>query len=475
MMNKKFTLIVLITIIILGPIGQFVLFKFTPVYSLNLLSELYNEASWVKGKPKIAIMGSSHARYHIVPSEIAKFNKNYELKDIVNIGENAASPFAMYTSFMKNRDKFTDLETVYYTLEPHMLGEKYYPYNKYEEVFLSYEQWKYLEENHKKINNYFFPFQIFVNSLKFNNSNRSKTNGYSKLNHKKFNKFSKGKVSKLIYEPLELFPVSLHGIKHLKKLKEELIKQGTELIFVLTPTYTWQKYYADEAKDYDDMLIKMINSNLGNTKVIGSLWPEDFELKYEDFKDDTHMAHSGALRFTQEVFSDINSHKLLKKDKLINTYMYRHKAKIKRLVEKGLAIKQANLLNWKYGKNTEIINKDIVRLSYSHINKFTFMDTKFSYLKKVSSVELYITLPKEKVKMFSISLRDGKEYAHFFIKPKNIKKNIIKLTANFINKSSRNFKFDKINGITIRMYPKNSSELHGFEIRKIKFNTKDSN
>lgn len=322
-MYKKFVYISIITIVLFGPIGQFFLFKYTSLYNLNLLTKLYDEATWVKGKPKIAIMGSSHARYHIIPKEIARLNKDYELEDIVNVGENAASPFAMYTSFMKNRDKFSNLQRVYYTLEPHMLGEKYYPYNKYEEILLNYKQWKYLENNHKKKNNYFFPFQTFINSLKFKASNRSKTNGYSKLKHKKFNEFSKGRVSKLIYEPLDIFPVSKHGIEYFKKLKNELKKQGTELIFVLTPTYTWQKFYTQEAKSYDDMLIRMLNENLGDMKVIGSFWPEDFGLNYDDFKDDTHLAHTGALKFTQEVFNEINKHKLIEKNKIHNTFLYR--------------------------------------------------------------------------------------------------------------------------------------------------------
>ena len=324
-MSKKFTLIIIISVILFGPVGQFLLFKYTPVYNLNLLTKLYDDASWVKGKPKIVIMGSSHARYHIIPKEIAKLNDKYALKDIVNIGENAASPFEMYTSFMKNKDTFSELETVYYTLEPHMLGEKYYANNTYEKVFLNYTQWKYLEKYHKKKNNYFFPFQTFIKSLKFKTSNRAKTNGYSALKHKKFNVYSKGKVPNQAYEPLELFPISSFGMKAFKKLKEALDKQGTELIFVLTPTYSWTKYYASEAKEYDDMLISLLNEHLGKSKIIGSLWAEDFNLTYEDFKDDTHMAHSGSLKFTQKVFTSIDKYKNIKPKILKNTYLYKIK------------------------------------------------------------------------------------------------------------------------------------------------------
>ena len=471
-MHKKFTLIVVITIILIGPIGQFILFKFTPLYDLNLLTELYNDASWVKGKPKIVIMGSSHARYHIIPKEIAKLNKGYEFKDIVNIGENAASPFEMYTAFIKNRDKFSALETVYYTLEPHILGEKYYPYNKYEEILLNYSQWKYLEENQKKNNNYFFPFQTFIKSLTFETSNRLKSNGYSALRHKKFNEFSKGKVLKQICKPLELFPVSIHGIKYFKKLKDELNKQGTELIFVLTPTYSWQKYYAQEGKKYDDMLIRLLNENLGNIKIIGSFWPEDFDLKYKDFKDDTHMAHSGSLRFTQETFNNIHSHKLLKEKKLINTFLYRVTSTKKQCVEKLSISKKANTFKWEFGKDVKVISNDkYIELSYSNIEKFTLLDTKLKEISNISSIELLIELPKEKIKMFSITLRDGKEYGHFFIKPQDIKNKMIKLTNDAISKTSKNFELSSIDGITIRVYPENSKSVHSLKIKMIKFNT----
>jgi len=470
-MYKKFTLIIVTVIILFGPMGQFLLFKFTPMYDLNLLTALYNDASWVKEKPKIAIMGSSHARYHIIPSEIAKLNTGYEFKDIVNIGENAASPFEMYISFMKNRDKFTDLETVYYTLEPHMLGEKYYPYNKYESIFLDYKQWKYLEENHKKKNNYFFPFQTFVESLQFSTSDRSKSNGYSALKHQKFNEFSDGKVSKLIYEPLKLFPVSSHGVKYFKMLKEELGKQGTDLIFVLTPTYTWQKYYAKEAKAYDDMLISKLNEALGESIVIGSFWPEDFDLKYNDFKDDTHMADSGAKKFTQAIFSDISIHKKLKTHPIKNTFLYRNKSN-KLLCDKVKVVKlNMNVLNWKPANNAQIVLKDkLLEFSAKGIDKFTYLGTKFSDVKDVEMVTLEGGLPLEELKMFSISLRNKKEYAHFFIKENKFNSGTIVLTKKNISKASKDFEFNTFDGITIRLYPRDGGEVHNYKIKSIQFN-----
>lgn len=324
-MYKKYTYVFLLALIALGPIGQFIIFKFTPVFSLSLLGNLYDDAFWVKGRPKVLIMGSSHARYHIVPSEIANMSAQFNVGDIVNIGENAASPFRMYTAYQKRKEKFSEVEIVYYTLEPHMFGEKYYPYDLYERIFLSYEQWEYLENNHNKKNSYFFPFQLFVDLLQTKRHDRSKTQGYSALKHKNFKPYSSGKVSKLIYEPIELFPVSLFKMNYLKKLKDEIESHGAKFVFILTPTYSWQQYYKGEAKIYDDNLINILNEKLGDTVVLGSFWSEDFNLVYSDFKDDTHLARSGAVTMTRRIFGDIDRHKDIVANKIINTYDYRIK------------------------------------------------------------------------------------------------------------------------------------------------------
>ena len=102
---KKFVKIILLIIIVLSPLTQFVLFKFTPIYNLNLYSKLYDDANWVNGHPKVLIMGSSHAKYHIIPSLIVKMNDQYQKNDIVNIGENAATPFEMFIAYNKQKKK----------------------------------------------------------------------------------------------------------------------------------------------------------------------------------------------------------------------------------------------------------------------------------------------------------------------------------------------------------------------------------
>ena len=467
---KKIVDIFFITIIFLGPIGQFLVFKFTPIYNANLLSELYNEASWVQGKPKIAIMGSSHAKYQIIPSKIATLSKNYKLNDIVNIGENAASPFTMYVSFVKNKDKFNKLKTVYYTLDPHLLGEKYYPYNKYEKILLNYKQWKYLEKNHKKKNDYFFPFQTFVHSLKFKNSDRLITNGYSRLKHNKFNEFVQEKVTKFIYEPLELFPVSMHNIKYLKKLYDELNRQGTDLIFVLTPTYSWQKFYSKEAKEYDDMLIKMLNENMGNMKVVGSFWFEDFDLTYEDFKDDTHLAHSGAIKFTEEVFTDIDLHDSIQKKKLVNTYLYRHQ-RVSSSNSFRIFKRNASDFKWQPKNNIQESHfRHSVEIFDREFGRFSKIHTKFNHITSLDSVAITMGLPTKKLKLISISLYSGKNYGHFFIQPNKFNDGKIILNKYNLSKQSKHFTLKNIDQLAIRLYPMNESNILKYQIHSVTFN-----
>jgi len=471
-MYKKFTFIVVISIIIFGPIGQFILFKYTPIYNLNLLTKLYDDAEWVKGKPKVLIMGSSHARYHIIPSEIAKMNKEYEFRDIVNIGENAASPFEMYTAYNKQKEKFKDLEIVYYTLEPHMWSEKYYPYNTYEKIFLNYEQWNYLEKHHKKQNEYFFPFQAFISSLKFSIADRSKTNGYTAIKHKKFKTFSKGSVAKQIFTPLKLFPVSHFNMQYLGKLKKEVEANGAKFILLETPTYSWQKRYAAEAIEYDNTLIKELNKELGPTPVIGSFWAEDYDLRYKDYKDDTHLAHSGALKFTRAMFYDISEHKRLKNNKIHHTFTYRFKADKNK--EVLLSILKPDTLTWHTKDRAKIENFDhSIKINASSIHKNIHFYTKIPLQKEINSVDINLTLPKEKLKMISISLKYGKEYGHFFIKPAEFKK-IIKLYKFDIDKSSKHFDFKKINALSIRLYPYQTETITDFTLKSIKFYRRSS-
>jgi len=325
-MYKKFVFSFVLILLFFGPIGQFFVFKFTNLYDLNLKTKLYDSARWVRGEPKIAIMGTSHAKYQIIPEEMVKLNPEYKNGDIVNIAEDAASPFAMYHTYMKHKEKFKNLQYVFYTLEPHVMGEKYFLYYKYEKIKLNYTQWKYLEKNHDRQNEYYFPFQTFVQSLKFHIPNRSKTYGYVPLKHKKFNLYKPGGIAKQLFEPLALFPISEYEVQYIARLKKEVEKNGAKFIFVLTPTYSWSNYYPKEAAEYDTQLIALLNKYIKKGIVIGSFYADDYGLGYEDFKDDTHLAHSGALKFTKKIFNDIKILEKLqpKTFKYTFTYKYRH-------------------------------------------------------------------------------------------------------------------------------------------------------
>ncbi len=467
-MYKKYVISIILTLIFLGPIGQFILFKYTPMYDLNLKTKLYDNATWVKGNPKIAIMGTSHARYQIIPSEIVKLNSQYKNGDIVNIGENAASPFSMYHTYMKNKDKFKNLEYIFYTLEPHVLGEKYFLYYDYEKIKLSYEQWKYLEKNNDKQNEYFFPFQTFVKSLKFEQADRSKTHGYSSLKHKDFKAYSSGNIARQLFEPLELFPISKFEIDYLKKLKMKVEKNGTKMIFVLTPTYSWHNFYKKEAKIYDNQLINLLNQEIGKSIVIGSLYPEDYNLEYEDFKDDTHLAHSGAIKFTQRVFEDINYLKNLEDKKFYNTFTYREKNE--NLINFHKEEVDLELLPWK-GINNYKINFENNKLVYSEseFKKFSTLYTTIIIKEIFHSIKLDLELPKEKLTMISITVNNKSGYAHFFIKPEKFNNGKIDLDKFKMAKWSDNFEFGSISKLTIRCYPEKNNSITNFKVNSLSF------
>jgi len=322
-MYKRFVFLIIGLILLFGPITQFVIFKFTPIYTLNLYSRLYDYAHWVKGNPKVLIMGSSHARYHIIPEVISALNPEYKKDDIDNIGENAATPFAMYTAYEKQKDKFSKLQMVFYVLDPHILDEKYYLYTKFEKIFLSYKQWKYLNEVEHSENDYFYPFQTFVQSLQLRIKDRSLTNGFSKLKHKDFKAYKKGDVQKELFGSYKLFPLSIFQLEYLSKLKKEFERKGIKFIMLLTPSYSWANYYQLECNNYDKELIFELNYYLGDSIIKGSFWKKDYNLTYNDFKDDTHLAYSGAIKYTQIIFKNIGKYKNIKPEKIKNLYLYK--------------------------------------------------------------------------------------------------------------------------------------------------------
>lgn len=134
------------------------------------------------------------------------------------------------------------------------------------------------------------------------------------------------------------------------------------------------------------------------------------------------------------------------------------------------AILYPESLNWKTDGIVKKKKNEIL-FSAKNIKKFAYLDSKFSQLSDINTVVLNIRCKKKSIKMFSISLKDGKEYAHFFIKPNKCNNNIY-LANKKISKKSKNFTLNKINEITIRIYPNKLNSLDNIIIKPIKFYTK---
>jgi hypothetical protein len=326
----------LVMAIIIAFIAQFILFRFTPFYKLNLLSKLYDNAYWINNKPKVLIMGSSTAKEHIIPQEIHLLNSQYQESEVVNISESSASPYEMYVTYKKNQHKFNHLDVAYITINPHMMSEKFYTYFKYEVILLGLKQINYLkkyhvnflEKYHKNFKwPYFLPFKLFLNSLNYDGARDPKKVGYKPGLHADFKPTQKNTLRKYICEPLDLFPVSKFSLKYYKKLKDEMAKNGTKLIFLLTPTYQWVQRYQDEMTEFDDSLIENFNRIIGDSVVIGSFYDNEFGLTQLDHFDDMHYAHSGSVKISRALFKNINNHLKLEAKPFINTYAYHHQEK----------------------------------------------------------------------------------------------------------------------------------------------------
>lgn len=311
---------------------QFIIFRIKFTYKISFLTKLYDFARWIKNKPKILIMGSSYARHHIIPEIIGKQSNKYQYNEIYNVGNNRATPFQMYISFIRNKHKFINLDIVYHTLDPHILGEKYHPYGKFEIILLSLRQWNYLFRNHKRYMKefhnleywmYFFPIIFFYKSLEFNRQIFSgRNNGFDPLKHKVFEPTKQDTIKKYFYNPLSLFPISDFQIYYLKKLKQEVEQLNAKFILILTPSYSWHNHYIHEAQEYDKQLVCKLQESLKDTIIIGSMKRKDFNLKYTHFYDDTHLSEHGAILFTQLLFKDIDSHTKIDPKEINSLYSY---------------------------------------------------------------------------------------------------------------------------------------------------------
>ncbi len=155
----------------------------------------------------------------------------------------------------------------------------------------------------------------------------------------------------------------------------------------------------------------------------------------------------------------------------INKY---HKVYYKNEATKNLKlVKILNLNDLLYKTNAKIeLNKNKIILTANHVKKFAYFSFKIHKIKDIDLVSLKAKYSKNNVKMFSISLKNGKEYAHFFITPYTNNSDII-LTKENISKQSKMFKFGTITEMVIRVYPKNSDTIKSVKFESIEFYTKE--
>jgi len=276
---------------------------------------LYNYAHWaqkIRKKPKIIFLGSSFAKVHLIPKIVVS---RYALEegDVMNFGESSAGPFAMFRTYQKNKTIFQKAHTIFIGLDPHILGEKFYPYMLYERQFLSWAQWRYFFTHHQSYMKKYhpdikypiiFPFFLFFKSLVFKFPSKVFF-GYEPRIHKTFKCLESTNLKQNVFEPLTMFPPSNWSIMYLKQLKDCFESEGKTVYFVLSPSYSWGYGYKKECGEYDAILVEKLRIHLGKITLLGSLFGDDFGLEYHHFYDDYHLSHTGAAQFTEQILDSI--------------------------------------------------------------------------------------------------------------------------------------------------------------------------
>jgi hypothetical protein len=251
-------------------------------------------------------MGSSLARYGIIPSLISK-NNGLEPDSVCNVGIDAGTPFEMYVTYKKQLNILSNATIVYYTIEPWIFSSKYYRYKKYEKIRLNYKQWRLLYKDQGLFNDYLFPIHIFIDSLEFKKSLSTPWNEYLLLpGHRHFQPL---KELLFEYEPYTDFPVSLFQLYYLRKLKDAVEQNGGTFICVLVPKHrTWCRSYYRDCSRFNYDFVSLFNRYVGAVRIVGSNCDEAYKLKDADFFDSFHLNNVGAYRFTEAEFSDISRH-----------------------------------------------------------------------------------------------------------------------------------------------------------------------
>ena len=269
-------------------------------------SQMYDRGHWLKEKnlyPQIVFLGSSMTKYSIVPNIIIK-NSKLDKGSVVNLGADAATPYEMYLTYIKNKNHFSKTKIFFYSIEPWLFSKKYYQYKIYEKVLWSEEEWKYYMPQWDYYAEYKTSLFDVIRKFKYINP---KINDYGYVpkihSEKKFKLATKQEVQTYFQDKIhDHLGISHFQLKYLKKLKDEIEKNNSELIILYIPNHiSYTQIINVYNKNYNLVLSNLLNTYLDKTKQFGSFCPKDYNLKYEDYFDRFHLSHTGAKKFSKEL------------------------------------------------------------------------------------------------------------------------------------------------------------------------------
>lgn len=285
-------------------------------------SQMYDRGHWLKEKnlyPQIVFLGSSMIKYSIIPNIIVK-NSNLTKGSVVNLGADAATPYEMYLTYIKNKKHFSKTKIFFYSIEPWLFSMKYYQYKVYEKVLWSKEEWKYYMpqwDYHSK-----YKTSLFDVIKKFKYVKPKIINyGYIPKLHseKKFKLATKQEIQTYFQDTVHNdLGISHFQLKYLKKLKDEIEKNHSKFVILYIPNHiSYTQAINTYNKNYNLTLSNLLNEYLDKTKQFGSFCSKDYNLKYEDYFDRFHLSNTGAIKYSNylgnilQLSNDFNDRKVV--------------------------------------------------------------------------------------------------------------------------------------------------------------------
>ena len=304
LMNTRKWVLLYIVAIPLGILAlQFILLKQYDIYALSANSYRYDFGCWVKKPPRVVIMGTSMARHGIIPEVISTVNGLHR-DDVVNVSNNAATPWQLYNTYMRNEQMLSSAEVVFFTLDPWLFSSRYYRHSQYERVLWNYDQWRRFARDEGVANNYFFPLRLIQYNLQVRTckERRAVRNGFKPM--KEATEPVRKKDQSHWYAS-EGFGISDFEVAHLKLLKERVEANGGRFVFVQTPKH---RLWHEETSQYGPFLGELaerVRDAIGVVESVGTYDATRYKLSEDDFYDFSHTSASGALKFTLAEFSNL--------------------------------------------------------------------------------------------------------------------------------------------------------------------------